>query len=79
MDIKIRHTQKGGWAEIYINGEYIGKQIRIKKDDFLNNDINIVLEKITGYERVFKDKEHNLRNFTWKTNIEKVSEYNIKR
>ena len=79
MDIKIIHTQQSGWAKVYINDEYVGKQIRIKKDDFFNNDINITLEKIIGYEKIFSDKENRPFDYTWKINIEKVSEYKVRR
>ena len=59
MEIKINHTQKGGWAYVYINGESIGKQIRIPKDDFLNGDITIIKQIITGWEQDYTNGNRN--------------------
>lgn len=57
MKIEIVYTNKNGWARMYVNGESIGKNIRIKKDDFFNGDVIIKKSEITGHKKVYENEK----------------------
>lgn len=70
MNIKFVHTQNNGWIRVYINGEYIGKDIRMTKDIF-NDDITINIEQVIGTEII---NDYNSKDIT-----EQIAEYKIQR
>lgn len=74
MEIEIVYTNKNGWARMYVNGENIGKKIRIKKDDFFNGDIVIKKSEITGHEKVYE----NEKDYYYKETGRTVAEHTIK-
>ena len=74
MEIEIVYTNKNGWARMYINGEDIGKNIRIKKDDFFNGDVIIKKSEITGIKKIYE----NEKDYYFKETSRIVAEHIIK-